>query len=299
MSSDGRPAAGPLPVAVVIVTRNRRAELLRTLERLSALEERPELIVVDNASTDGSAEAVREHWPRARVLAAVTNLGASGRTMGVRVASAPVVAFADDDSWWAPGALRRAAEAFAGHPGVGLINGRILVGPEEVEDHACRKMRAAPLGHPEDLPGPLIMGHLGCGTIVRRRAYLGVGGYSPVLGFGAEERLLALDLAAAGWQQCYVGEVVAHHDPSPLREEHGRRRARYRRNDVLSDAMRMPPTRAAAALARFAADAGRERAARGEAMSLARRLPMALALRRAVPVGVVTALDRARRPRPD
>lgn len=46
-------------VTVVTATRNRGEELLRTLGRLTGLPERPPVIVVDNGSEDGSAEAAR------------------------------------------------------------------------------------------------------------------------------------------------------------------------------------------------------------------------------------------------
>ena len=50
-------------VTVVIATRNRRPELLRTLGRLHELPDRPPVIVVDNASADGSAAAVLDRYP--------------------------------------------------------------------------------------------------------------------------------------------------------------------------------------------------------------------------------------------
>lgn len=67
-----------------------------------------------------------------------------------------------------------------------------------------------------DLPGPTIVGHLGCGTIVRRAAYLDVGGYSEVLGFGAEEGLLTLDLATRGWARSSADNCPASCDGSQL-----------------------------------------------------------------------------------
>ena len=51
--------ASPAPVAVVIATRNRGHELLGTLTRLRALDEQPLIMVVDNGSTDGTADVVR------------------------------------------------------------------------------------------------------------------------------------------------------------------------------------------------------------------------------------------------
>ena len=56
-------------VAVVIATRDRRAELLHTLGRLAALDDAPPVIVVDNASSDGTHEAVLEAYPEALLVA--------------------------------------------------------------------------------------------------------------------------------------------------------------------------------------------------------------------------------------
>src|SRR5699024_12699887 len=84
---------------------------------------------------------------------------------------------------------------------------------------------------------------LGClaGAVVRRpRAYLAVGGFSPLLWFGAEETLLAYDLDAAGWALCHVPAVVAHHRPSPDRPAPQWRRRLHIRNDLLISWLRRP-----------------------------------------------------------
>jgi hypothetical protein len=50
-----------------------------------------------------------------------------------------------------------------------------------------------------DLPGPPVLGFIACGGIVRRAAFLEVGGFNSRLGVGGEEELLAVDLTARGW----------------------------------------------------------------------------------------------------
>ena len=56
-------------MSVVVITRNRREQLVRTLSRLAELPERPPVILVDNASDDGTAGLVKGLFPHVRVVA--------------------------------------------------------------------------------------------------------------------------------------------------------------------------------------------------------------------------------------
>ncbi len=56
-----------------------------------------------------------------------------------------------------------------------------------------------------------MLGFLACSAVLRRRAFCEVGGFSRLLFFVGEERLLCYDLAAAGWERAYLHDVVAHH----------------------------------------------------------------------------------------
>ena len=76
-------------MSVVVITRNRRERLLRTLSHLTDLPERPTVVVVDNASDDGTPDLVRSRFPHVRVRALPTNQGALARTVGVRAATTP------------------------------------------------------------------------------------------------------------------------------------------------------------------------------------------------------------------
>jgi GT2 family glycosyltransferase len=187
----------PLPT-IVLATRDRRERVLATLARLDELAERPRVVVVDDASTDGTASAVRGRFPDVTVIASRQDIGSAARTVGVEAAETPLVAFSDDDSWWAPGALRRAVEVFDAYPRLGLIAARILVEPDGRLDPTCAAMRDSPLPSDMQLPGPPVLGFLACGAVARRSAVLACGGFHARFGFGGEEHLLAVDMAAAG-----------------------------------------------------------------------------------------------------
>ncbi|HEY0507266.1 MAG TPA: glycosyltransferase [Blastococcus sp.] len=270
-------------VTVVVASRNRRADLLATLPRHEA-----PVVLVDNASTDGTVEAVRAAHPEVTLLSLDRNHGAYGRTLGVARAGTGFVAFADDDSWWAPGALARAVEIMRAHPRLAVLNARILVGPEERLDPVCREMADSPLGTAEDLPGPSLLGFVACGALVRTAAFEAVGGFDPVVRFPGEEERLALDLAAAGWGLAYVDAVTVHHHPSVRRDAPGRRRAGIWRSRLLTAVMRLPTEEVARLLLTAVRDGrpGREGLLRGLP-----DLPAALRRRRPVPPGVLADLS--------
>ncbi|MFI8947219.1 glycosyltransferase family 2 protein [Streptomyces sp. NPDC053750] len=277
----------PAPVGVVIATRNRSASLAGTVRHLLALPERPEVLVVDNASTDDTRAMLARDFPQVRVVSLPFNRGALARTDGVRALDTPYVAFSDDDSWWAPGALAAAARHFDAHPRLGLLSARTLVGPSDAPDPLNDLLAHSPLGPATDLPGTQVLGFLGCAAVARRTAYLDVGGYHPLLFFGAEETLLAYDFAARGWGVTHCPDVVAHHHPDPGPRTD--RPAVVRRNELLTAWLRRPLPHALARTRGLAAEARHDPHARRALRETLTRLPAALRARRPLPPHVERA----------
>jgi GT2 family glycosyltransferase len=211
-------------VAVVVITHQRRDEVLQALARLRALPEQPHVVVVDNGSTDGTAAAVAERFPEVELVASPENLGAVGRNVGVARVSTPYVAFCDDDTWWDPGSLRTAADTFDAHPRLAVVTARILVEPGGREDPIVPELRNSPVRGADWLPGPALGSFLAGASVLRRQAFDEVGGFCERLWLGGEEELMAGDLAARGWELCYLPELTVHHQASTARDPHKRRR---------------------------------------------------------------------------
>ncbi|WP_344214294.1 hypothetical protein [Kribbella sancticallisti] len=114
---------------------------------------------------------------------------------------------------------------------------------------------------------------------MRRDAFLGVGGFDPVVFFGGEETRVALDLAADGWQLRYFPELIVHHHPSSNRQSEATHRARIARNLLLTAVMRRPWPVVDAHLK----NAARSGPGRRGLASAARALPRALVRRRQIP----------------
>lgn len=271
----GRDEAETGDVTVVVATRNRRDRLLETLPRHAA-----PVILVDNGSDDGGPDAVEAAFGHVDVVRLGENRGAAARNTGVERARTPYVAFADDDSYWAPGSLAQAAKLMAAHDRVALLAAQVLVGEPGRLDPISAAMAAAPLGVPAGAPGPAILGFLACSVVVRRDDYIAAGGFRPELHVYGEEALLAMDLAAAGRLLAYAPELTVRHLPLPAGRDDGARRRIEVRNRVLTALLRRPPSVVAATVAAAWRDD------RGGVRDAARMLPWALRSRRALPAAV-------------
>jgi glycosyltransferase involved in cell wall biosynthesis len=124
-------AAVPPEVSVVVATHNRReqlAELLASLRAQTLDGARFEVIVVDDASSDGTPEFLAEQRD-VRVIRRETGGGpAVARNAGWREARAPLVAFTDDDCTVVPGWLEAGLRAHAESPG-SLLQGPVAPDP--------------------------------------------------------------------------------------------------------------------------------------------------------------------------
>jgi GT2 family glycosyltransferase len=279
---EGSGPAGPVVedarVTVVVMSRDRRDELVASLGR-----HRAPVILVDNGSTDGTVPAVRAAHPHVRVVEAGRNLGAAARTLGVRLAETPYVAFADDDSWWAPGSLTTVADLLEADPDVAVVQAHVLVGPEERDDPFSDELAASPLPRPPRTDLPTALGFIACAAMVRRDAFLAAGGFDDVVRFPGEEERLALDLAAAGLAIVHAPQAVVHHHPSPRRHSPDARVAAVTRSHLLTAVLRLPWPE----VVRDAATAARTPAGRRGLRGATRDVPRALRRRRVVPPQVL------------
>ena len=116
-------------VSVVVVNWNRRALLQECLESLARQTLPPrELIVVDNGSTDGSVELVRDRFPEAQLVALPRNTGfAAGNNCGLRQARGEYVALLNNDAVADPDWLSRLVQAIDAHPAVGCCASKMLL----------------------------------------------------------------------------------------------------------------------------------------------------------------------------
>jgi GT2 family glycosyltransferase len=144
-------------LSVVIVSYNCSDLLRACLESLEADASRQsrEVIVVDNASTDGCVEMVRSERPWVRVIESGGNVGfARAANMGIRIARGEFILLLNPDTVVPASALRDCVEELARRPSVGVL-GCKLVRPDGSLDHACKRSFPTPvsaLAHMTKLP---------------------------------------------------------------------------------------------------------------------------------------------------
>jgi GT2 family glycosyltransferase len=195
-------------LSIVIPTWNRRADLAATLEVLGRIETPPhEVIVVDNASTDGTAEMVVESHPTVRLIRLPRNIGPTGaRNVGVANARAEIVVLLDSDTEPLAGAFDAIARRFAADPALGVVNAL------QVDARSGRPWWWwGPHGYPEaefldrEFDSGAKIEEGACGF--RRRAYEEAGGFDERFFMLVEGRDLAARVLRRGYSIRYCPEV--------------------------------------------------------------------------------------------
>lgn len=210
-----------MTVSLVVSTRNRATrlpEFFSSLSRLQAPMGGWELILVDNGSTDGTAEAIRAFAAAApfavRGVYAATPGLSHARNAGLSHASGRILAFTDDDCYPQPDYLRAIVEVFDRH-GAGVLGGRVVL--HDATD-ARVGVKDAPEAFeitPRTFVRPGVM-H-GANMAVRREVVDAIGGFDPLLGAGTrcmagEDTDFVARAVWAGWTARYDPQpVVAHH----------------------------------------------------------------------------------------
>jgi GT2 family glycosyltransferase len=118
-----------MQLTTVICNYNTRDALARALESLLATtgDLDHEIIVVDNASQDGSTDVVRERFPSVRLIEPRANLWfTGGNNLGIRVAQGDYVYILNPDTVVQPGALHTMLAYLDSHPEVGAVTSRMI-----------------------------------------------------------------------------------------------------------------------------------------------------------------------------
>jgi GT2 family glycosyltransferase len=252
------PAATRPTLSIVVVSYNTAALLRRCLASLPAATGTvpAEVIVVDNASSDGSADLVAAEFPAVRMLRQPRNTGfADATNQGLQLARGDVLCLLNPDTEAGPSALALLVDWLAAHPAAGVAAPRLL-NPDGTTQatgfrfpgiwqvlfdwfpppHRLPTMRLN--GRYPASTAPFRIDHpLGACFAVRRAAAVAVGLLDAGYFMYSEEVDWCRRLAAAGWEIWSLpAATVVHHggastrqQPARMFEELHRSRDRYLR----------------------------------------------------------------------
>jgi hypothetical protein len=223
-------------VSVCIVSWNVRDDLLTCLDSLRAggAGLSTEIIVVDNASTDGTVEAIRQRVPEVQLIGNEDNRGfAAASNQALAAATGDFLLLLNPDTIVPPGGFAELDRFARDHPEAGLI-GPKLVNPDGTLQHSCRRFptpMAALFRH-------TILGRLfphnrwsaeyvmaewdhvtprevdwvsGACMLVRRESYERVGPLDEGFFWGSEDVDYCFRAHRAGWQVLYTPQPVVVH----------------------------------------------------------------------------------------
>ena len=221
------------PIAVVIVNHNTCNHLRACLTSVQA--ERPgEIVVVDNASEDGSVAMVRADFSEATLYANATNLGyGAAANQAITCISSPYVLLLNSDTCLERGALSALGSYLDAHPRAAVVGPR-LADPSGSLQRSCYPF-PSPLsifleqtrleGLVRYLPvikevylrtwshsrARIVPSVVGAALAIRREAFHAVGGFDESIFMYSEETDLCFRLIQAGWQVHFVPVTTITH----------------------------------------------------------------------------------------
>jgi GT2 family glycosyltransferase len=219
-------------IVVIMLTINQREKTLRALASFRAITHpRFKLLLWDNGSDDGTAQAVQQAFPEVLVHQHASNLGvASGRNAAAELAikrfDPPYLLFIDNDMILDPNFVRALQEPFEHDNRLGQTQAklRFLNDPLRLNDAGgCRIQfwlgRTRPVGYGEidrgqyDRPAQCIA--CGGAMMVRTELFQRLGGFDSTFDpFGPEDLDFSLRLRQAGYYALYIPQALAFHEVS-------------------------------------------------------------------------------------
>jgi len=235
-------------VSIAILNYQRRDALREALTSARSQDYPVEILAVDNASTDGSAEMVRDEFPDVRLVALPENIAAAARNAGVAAAKGDIVVTIDNDvRFTTPNDVATAVAELERHPGAALVN-FMIVGADGALSRRdwCHPRDPDVWAHRPFATDYVLEGASAC----RRQAFLEVGGYWPPLFIGHEGWDLALRLLDAGHELRYTPDVRVRHLVDTTARPSSRIYYTFSRNAVWVALRHLPAPAAAASIAR-------------------------------------------------
>ncbi|MCX6578648.1 MAG: glycosyltransferase family 2 protein [Candidatus Aminicenantes bacterium] len=217
-------------VSIVMLSFNRKNDAAEGIGELLAQDYKNlEIIVVDNGSTDGTAQMITEKFPQQQVklIALPRNIGVAAYNIGFEKAAGKYIVVLDDDSFPEKNAIPRMVDEFEKNHKLGVVafdikNYATLSDLSDQSDSSDLSDQSDETNYR--------MAFNGCGAGIRKSVIDKVGGYPGEFFLYWNEQDLAIRILAAGYQIRSFTGIIAYHKYSPANRESLRAPFYYTRN---------------------------------------------------------------------
>lgn len=213
----------PCEASIIIVNYDAGDRLLNCLSSVFRCgDQNFEILVVDNASTDGAAGVIEIEFPQVIVIRSTTNLGfGGGCNLAARRAKGPYLVFLNPDTTVEGGWLESLIKTFRMDAKAGLVTAKILLADEIDEINTCGNAvhisgiaMCRGLGLPRyELDEPQEVAAVsGAAFAIRRELFELLGGFDETMFLYVEDTDLSLRARLAGWRCVYAPNSIVWHD---------------------------------------------------------------------------------------
>ncbi|MBF0274432.1 MAG: glycosyltransferase [Nitrospinae bacterium] len=191
-------------VSVVLITWNRREELLTTIKKIYESDYKNfEVIVADNNSHDGTVDAIKKEYSEVNLIALEENIGIGAYNQCFQTAQGKYILILDDDSYPEQEAMGKMVKVFDNEPKTGIIAFNII---NTVTGKPCD------FWHIPTLKGSVKwVNFLGCGAGIRTELLKKVGGYPEEFFIYENELDVSLKVLNEGYTITFNSEIIAFH----------------------------------------------------------------------------------------
>jgi hypothetical protein len=212
-------------VTVNILSFNRKDELRNTLNQVYEQDYKNiEVIVVDNASSDGSAEMVKSEFPQVQLIQLEKNIGIAGWNEGFKAAKGEFILVLDDDSYPLSGSIINGIEKFYSSSNLGIVAFKVFdLNMNETDSIYLQENN--------------LLYFIGCAALIKKSIFYEVGFFSKILFIYEHEIDFTIRVINSGYSIILINQSRIIHTRNKLnrklRNNYDDRRIYYRTRNIL------------------------------------------------------------------
>ncbi|KAF0996456.1 glycosyltransferase family 2 protein [Geobacillus sp. TFV-3] len=217
-------------VSIVMLAWNRKDDVRESLMHIQEIDYTPiEVIVVDNASTDGTPEMIENEFPDVRLIRMFKNIGIEAYNIGFENAKGKYIVIIDDDSFPARHAIRRMVQVFEEDERLGVVafDVRNYYNYDEIKNELEHTDETAEV---KAVASDYLMSFNGAGVGIRKDLFKKIGYYPEEFFLYNNEMDCAFKIWDAGYRIEFYSNIVSYHKYSPKNRASWRAPFYYTRN---------------------------------------------------------------------